>query len=194
LLGPATGVPLGIGQGEQKHFAGDELITPFERFFFGGLQQPDQLWPGLHLLLPMDLRQTGDGGLGGGQQCRHLGASTLQQGFGAVGLPEHGDQQMGHFDVGVIAPQRERLGIGQGFLEFGGQFVKTHDGSAFLWARRWRAIAESVASSRLFFKSCQRTPGAAQPTQWATRLLPLTVRMRTRSPTRNVSPSLTCCT
>jgi hypothetical protein len=30
------------------------------------------------------------------------------------------------FDVGVVGTERQRLGLAQGFLEFGGEFVESH--------------------------------------------------------------------
>ena len=58
-----------------------------------------------------------------GQQARHIDAGALQQGARAVLLPQHGHQQVGRFDVGVVVAQGQGLRLAQGFLEFGGQFV-----------------------------------------------------------------------
>ena len=53
-------------------------------------------------------------------------ARSLQQGLRAIGLAQHGQQQMSRFDVGVVIAQRQGLGFAQGFLEFGGEFVESH--------------------------------------------------------------------
>ena len=44
----------------------------------------------------------------------------LQQRFGAIVLAQHGRQHVGGLNEGMVLPQGERLGIAQGFLEFGG--------------------------------------------------------------------------
>jgi hypothetical protein len=36
---------------------------------------------------------------------------------------------MGRLDVGVVAPEGERLSIAQSLLELGGEFVNTHGNS-----------------------------------------------------------------
>ena len=41
-------------------------------------------------------------------------------------LLEHGHQQVDGLDVGVVMAQRNALGVAQGFLKLGGEFVETH--------------------------------------------------------------------
>jgi hypothetical protein len=36
---------------------------------------------------------------------------------------------VGRFDVGVVVAKRQALGIAQGFLKFGGEFVDAHKNS-----------------------------------------------------------------
>ena len=62
-------------------------------------------------------------------QTVHIGTGTLQQRLRAVILAQHRHQQMGWFDVGVVVANSQGLRLRQGFLEFGGQFVKTHESS-----------------------------------------------------------------
>ena len=127
VLAQAPCFGLAVCQGQQKQFAGNECITSLDGFLFGRLQQFDQVRPHLHLVLARHLRQTCHGRLKGLQQTLDLNASTLQEGFGPFILFEHGHQHMRWLDVGMVTAQRQRLGIGQGFLKFGGQFVDTHE-------------------------------------------------------------------
>ena len=41
-------------------------------------------------------------------------------------LAQQRQQQVNRFDVGVVVAQGQALGLGQGFLEFGGEFVESH--------------------------------------------------------------------
>ena len=120
---------LGIRHRQQKQLAGNELVAALECFLFGGLQQLGQLGVDLHLLLAGHLGQAFDSRVGGCQQTRHIDAGALQQRFRAVGLPEHGHQQVHGLDVGVVLAQRQALRVAQGFLEFGGQFILSHKSS-----------------------------------------------------------------
>jgi hypothetical protein len=52
----------------------------------------------------------------------------LQNGFGAIVLLEHGDQQVLGLYVCMVFAQGQRLGVRQGFLELGGEFVNSHVG------------------------------------------------------------------
>jgi hypothetical protein len=126
LLGQATCFVLAVGQHQHKQLTGNETVASLDGFFFGRLQQLDQLGPDLHLLLPADLRQALDGGFGRLCQSGHLNARTLQQGTRAVLLTQHGGQHMDGLDVGMVVAQGQTLGVGQGFLEFGGEFVDSH--------------------------------------------------------------------
>jgi hypothetical protein len=44
-------------------------------------------------------------------------------------LAQHGHQNVGRLDIGVVAPEGQRLRVAQGFLELGGEFVNTHGNS-----------------------------------------------------------------
>jgi hypothetical protein len=63
-------------------------------------------------------------------QTSDLNASSLEQGFGAISLVEHGQYQVLGLDVGMIAGQRQGLGFLEGLAKFGGQFVNSHGVSA----------------------------------------------------------------
>jgi hypothetical protein len=95
-------------------------------FFFCGLQHANELGAGLHLILALHGRQPLDGSLGRRQQAGHVGTRALQQCLGAVVLLEHGHEQVHGLDISVVIAQRNALGIAQGFLELGGEFVETH--------------------------------------------------------------------
>jgi hypothetical protein len=115
-----------LGQSEQKQLTGDESIASFDGFFFGRLQEFDQIRPHLHLVLPRYLGQTGDGRFCSLKQSRYLNARTQQNGFGAIVLFEHGDQHMLRLDVSMVFAKSQRLSVRQGFLKFGGEFVNSH--------------------------------------------------------------------
>ena len=116
----------GIGQRQQKQLAGDELVTALESFFLRGLQQARQLGAHLHIALLLHARQIGHGLFGQVLELLHIAAGTLQQRARAVVLAQHGHQQVQGVDSGLIRTERQRLRIGQGFLEFGRQFVNSH--------------------------------------------------------------------
>jgi hypothetical protein len=42
-------------------------------------------------------------------------------------LLEHGQQHVHRLNVSVVAAQGDGLRIGQGFVKFGGEFVKSHE-------------------------------------------------------------------
>ena len=127
LLRNAAGLALGVGQRQQEHLAGHELVAALDAFLLGGLQQADQVGAGLHLLLARHGGQALDGGLGVLAQLGHVDAGALQQRLGAILLAQHGRQQVHGFDVGVVVAQGQRLRVGQGFLELGGEFVESHE-------------------------------------------------------------------
>jgi hypothetical protein len=77
------------------------------------------------------LGQSADGRFGRHRQALHLHARTHQQGFGAILLLEHGQQHMHRLNVCMVASQGDGLRIGQGFVKFGGEFVKSHEYSPF---------------------------------------------------------------
>ena len=126
FLGDAGGFAFGFGERQQKHFAGDELVAALDGFFFGGLQQLHQIRAGLHLLLALHLRQALHGSIQRLRQLLRVHARALQKRLGAAFLPQHGGQQVLGLDVGVVFAQRQRLGVAQRVLKFGGEFVGSH--------------------------------------------------------------------
>jgi len=79
-----------------------------------------------NLLLPLHAGQALDGGLRLLRQPRRIDPGARQQRLGPVFLLQHGRQQVLRLDVGVVVPQGQRLRVGQGFLELGGEFVESH--------------------------------------------------------------------
>ncbi len=118
-----------IRQGEQEHLAGNVRVALLVGFLLGALQQADGVAAGLNLLGTLHLGQLVDllGEAGG--QGRHLDTGAFEQGLGAVVLLQHGQQDVGRLDVGVVAGHRQALGLGERFLEFGGELVESHGGS-----------------------------------------------------------------
>ena len=136
FAGDFADVELAVAQGQQEQFAGNELVAALDRFLFGRLQQADHVAPDLDLLLSLHLGQALERRLGRGEQARHVDAGTLQQGGRAVLLAQHGEQHMGRLDIGMVLAQRQCLGVAQGFLKFGGEFVDTH-GNPSCWPTAW---------------------------------------------------------
>ena len=63
-------------------------------------------------------------------QARHLGTGTGQQRGGrAVLLVQQGQQQVLGLDELLVAAVGQALGVGEGLLEYGGEFVHAHDDS-----------------------------------------------------------------
>mmetsp|Transcript_6214 Transcript_6214/g.25125 ORF Transcript_6214/g.25125 Transcript_6214/m.25125 type:complete len:674 (-) Transcript_6214:1823-3844(-) len=162
-------VGLGIGQGQQEHLAGDELVAALAGFLFGGLQQRHQVPPGLHRLArTADLGQAGDQSVERRLQRRRLDACPLQQRARAVVLGQHRRQHMDRLDIGVVAGDGQALGLAQGFLEAGGELVGTHGMKS--------PVAPPVGRPSALFKLTQikaatiRMPNQAassEPTTWA---------------------------
>src|SRR5690606_14560899 len=62
-------------------------------------------------------------------QQRHVDPGLRQQRLGAAaGLVDQRGHQVGGFDHAVVAPDRERLRVGQGLLEAGSELVHPHGG------------------------------------------------------------------
>ena len=93
----------GVAQGQEKHLASHIRIAAFDGFFLAALQQRHQVTANLHLILALHLRQFFHRGFSHALQARHIHASALQQGFGAIGLAQHGQQQVGRLDVSVVS-------------------------------------------------------------------------------------------
>jgi hypothetical protein len=73
------------------------------------------------------LRQPLDRAVQGSLQPRHPHTGALEQRPArAVRLTDQGAQQVHRLDVLVVVVQGEALGIGQGLLELGGEFIQTH--------------------------------------------------------------------
>ncbi len=152
LFGQLGGLGVAIGQGQQEQFAGDELVAALQGFFFGGLQQLAQIGANLHLVVPLHLGQLLHGVFYGGGQGGHIHPGALQQGFRPLVLAQHGRQQVQRVDVGMVVAQRQGLGIGEGFLKLGGEFVDTHE--IFSFTTNKRVVAKVAA----FFEISRPAP------------------------------------
>ncbi len=130
LLEQSARLALVAGQGEQEHLGGDELVAGLLRFLVGDVQQVGQVAADRDLAAgALDLRQAVDGGVERLFQRRHVHAGALQQGGGAaILLVEQRQQQVLRLDDLVVVADGEALGIGQGLLELGGEFVEAHGG------------------------------------------------------------------
>ena len=99
-------VALEVAKRQQKQLTGDKLVATFHGFFFGALQQTEQITPRLHQFLALDLRQFFDLLVCTRQQSRHIHTRTLQQRFWPFVLAKHGRQQVRGFDVRVVLTHR----------------------------------------------------------------------------------------
>ena len=116
-------VRFGIAQGQHEQLTRHKLVAPLDRLFFRCLQEADHVAPHLHLFLALHFGQFFHGSVGCSQQRLRIDPGALQQGLGAVFLAQHGSHHVGGLDIGVVLTQGRALGVRQGFLEFGGQFV-----------------------------------------------------------------------
>ena len=120
LFGFLRQVCFRVTQGQQKQFAGDELVAALHGVFFSGLHQGNEVAPHLHLLLALHLGQLVHGLFGVFEQTRDVHASTQQKRTGSIVLAQQGHQQMAGFDVSMVCTQGQCLGLGQGFLKLSG--------------------------------------------------------------------------
>ena len=119
--------PLSSASGEQEHLAGDELVAALVASLSAACSSATSSRPSCTCCPPpctcgsasiavsSAVRSAGD-----------VGAGALEQRLRAVGLGQHRGQQVGRLDVGVVVRHRQALGVGQGLLELGGEFVDSH--------------------------------------------------------------------
>ena len=129
LLEQAPGLALVVGQREQEHFGGDELVAALLRFLVGQVEQVVEVARNADLAaLPFDLGQAVDRLVQRALQRADIDAGARQQRCGAaVLLVEQGQQQVLRLDELVVVADRQALRIGQRLLELGGEFVETHE-------------------------------------------------------------------
>ena len=115
----AAEVGLRIGQREQEHLARDELVAALGGLLLGGLQQRHQVAPGLHRLPAAFAPAAGPIAIVSTAvfSAAVLTPARSSKALRAVGLRQHGEQQVRRLDVRVVARHREALRFGQGFLE-----------------------------------------------------------------------------
>ncbi len=138
--------------GQYEQLAGDELVAALLRELVGDVQQPrevvgdvDIARGALHLRQPVERHaelgaQLGDVAAGLGDQRPH----------GATLLLEQRQQHVRWFDDLVVAADREGLGIAQGLLEAGSQFVLSHVRGLWGWTRIFQV------------RSCRNPPSPPQ--------------------------------
>ena len=119
-------VRLGLAQSQHEQLAGNKLVAALDGLFLRRLQQAHHVAAHLHLFLALHLGQLFHGGVSGCQQGLHVHARALQQGLGAVLLAQHCRHDVGRFYIGMVLGQSRTLGVRQGFLKFGGEFVNAH--------------------------------------------------------------------
>ena len=129
LFGEAPGLALVVGQGEQEHFAGDELVAALLRFLVGEIEQVVQVAADRDIAaVAFDLGQAGQRLLHVLAQACDIDAGAGKQRRGAaVLLIDQCEQQVLRFDELLVAANRQALGIGQRLLELGGEFVESHE-------------------------------------------------------------------
>jgi hypothetical protein len=129
----AAGLALVVGQRQQKHLAGDELVAALLGGLVGEVEQVAQVAPDRHLAaVALHLGQALEGLAEGGLQPGAIHAGPLQQRRGAaVVLVEQGQQQVLRLDELLVVADGQALGVGEGLLELGGEFVVAHKASGF---------------------------------------------------------------
>ena len=133
LLQQPAGLALVLGQGEQEHLGGDELVTPLLRFLVRDVEevakvarQRDLAGSAFHLRQPLDALSEGV------TQRRDVDARSLQQRRGAaVLLLQQRQQEVRGLDERVVLAERQALGVGEGLLELGRELVEAHAGTPF---------------------------------------------------------------
>ncbi len=116
------------GNGQQKPFAGDELILMLLRQFVGLVEQARQFVADRHLaVLTGDFRQLIQGLAEFLFQDRQIDAGLAQhrQAVAAL-LVDQCRKQMDRLDQAVVTADGQALGIAQSLLEFAGEFIDTH--------------------------------------------------------------------
>jgi hypothetical protein len=128
LLEQAAGLALVVHRRQQEQLGGDVLVAPLGGFLVGQVEQVDQFLGGLDLAArAFHLGQPVHGVLQASHQGRQAGAGLLQDGPGrAAFLVDQGGQQVHRLDIGVVVAQGQALGVLDGGLERGGEFVETH--------------------------------------------------------------------
>src|SRR5471032_1428880 len=123
-----AGVGLVLAQRQQHHLARHELVGALLRLLVGQVQHRDELAADLHVAAGAGhFRQALDRRGERLAQATDVDAGTLQQRARAgVVLVQQGGQQVYWFDVLVVVAHGQALRVGQGFLEFGGEFVLPH--------------------------------------------------------------------
>jgi len=128
LFEQLAGFAFVLGQRKQVKIRGDELVIAFHRHLVDEVQKLVELRRngqlGIHAL---HLGQAFDCCIERGLERRDIDAGSGEQGASArFGIVEQREQQMLWLDIGIVVAVGEALGIGQGLLEFGGEFVKAH--------------------------------------------------------------------
>ncbi len=123
-----AGLRLVVGQRQQEQFARDVGVAALARFLVRGQQQRVEFAADVDLAVPtLDLRQPRNGRIDRGGEPADVDARARQERTGAaVVLLEHGSQDMQRLDVRVLVGVGAALGLGEGFLELGRQFVDSH--------------------------------------------------------------------
>ena len=163
--GLAALTAIALGQRQQEHLDGHVLVAALFGVLLGLVEQLEQLAADLRLAgLATDLRQVLQCSLDRAAQGRDADAGALQQRTaGTVRLGDDGSQHVDRLDVGIVCRDGQALGVGQGFLELGGEFVYTHVGISFSkvggspqQARLRRRIPPRKASGLPLSSECNR--------------------------------------
>ena len=128
LLEQAPAFALVVGERQQEHLGRDELVAALLRFLVGEVEQIGQIAPDLHFAaVAFHLGQARHGVVQRRLQRVDVAAGTGQQRTRpAVGIVEQSQQQVLRLDELVVVADGQALGIGQGLLQFGREFVETH--------------------------------------------------------------------
>ena len=170
---------------EQEVLARDVLVAALLRELVGDVEQALQVVRDMHLAgAALDLRQLVERGDEVGAQPCDVAARLLQhRARPAALLLEQGEQHVGRLDDLVVAPERERLGLGEGLLEAGGQLVLSHAPEDGAGTRRFKGVGAPKGATGV--GAPKGATGVGAPSGRATRRTsPRPRRWRSRRPGR----------
>jgi hypothetical protein len=127
FLEQAAALALVLGQGQQEHLRGDELVAGLLRFLVGDIEQVGQVAADADFAaVAFDLGQALQRLRQRRLQPADIGAGALQQrGGAAVVLVEQGQQQVLRLDELLVVAHGQALGIGKRLLELGGEVCRS---------------------------------------------------------------------
>ena len=148
-----------VERGEHEQLAGDERIAALLRQLVGDVQQPGQVVRDVDVaFLALDRRQLVQRLAQARAQRGDVDAGLRKQRRrGTALLVEQRRHQVHRFEHVVVAPDRQRLGVGQCLLEARSQFVHPHECRPQNWRGRKAVGCSRYAALALRFQRLAAT-------------------------------------